>query len=184
MSEELQSCPFCGSARINGPHEFTIGDSSQSNYWIDCKNCPAGMEVATPNKDEIIALWNRRVTTSATTWNVAADWKLVPVVMDDIMQLAAAEAMRFDTTVINKLFMARKVYDASIFAAPSPPAPEDPAAPTPPIVDELAEFLKDQQGKWNPSALKQRRPGDFISDYVHATWQGWQARAALGKEKP
>lgn len=46
-------------------------------------------------------------------------WQCVPKEMDDAMQLAGAEAVRIDTTAINKLFIATRVYRAALAAAPN-----------------------------------------------------------------
>lgn len=46
-------------------------------------------------------------------------WQCVPKEMDDAMQLAGAEAVRVDTTAINKLFIATRVYRAALAAAPN-----------------------------------------------------------------
>ena len=50
-------------------------------------------------------------------------WQRVPKEMNDAMQLAGAEAVRVDTTAINKLFIATRVYRAALAAAPVPPEP-------------------------------------------------------------
>lgn len=48
-------------------------------------------------------------------------WKLVPVEPTDEMQAAAAQAIRFDTTLINKLWTGNAVLRAGIAAAPAAP---------------------------------------------------------------
>lgn len=45
-------------------------------------------------------------------------WKLVPIEPTDAMQVAAANAIRFDTTAINKLWTGKRVFDAMLAAAP------------------------------------------------------------------
>lgn len=48
-------------------------------------------------------------------------WKLVPIEPTDAMQVAAANAIRFDTTAINKLWTGKRVFDAMLPAAPEKP---------------------------------------------------------------
>lgn len=48
-------------------------------------------------------------------------WKLVPVEPDDQMQAAGAGAIRFDTTVLNKIWTANAVFRANVAAAPDHP---------------------------------------------------------------
>ncbi|EKN4745594.1 hypothetical protein FG466_000381 [Yersinia enterocolitica] len=48
-------------------------------------------------------------------------WKLVPIEPTDAMQVAAANAIRFDTTAINKLWTGKRVFDAMLAAAPEKP---------------------------------------------------------------
>jgi hypothetical protein len=45
-------------------------------------------------------------------------WKLVPIEPNDTMQAAGAQAVRFDTTVINKIWTGNAVYRAMLAAAP------------------------------------------------------------------
>ncbi|WP_145588099.1 hypothetical protein [Yersinia aldovae] len=45
-------------------------------------------------------------------------WKLVPIEPTDAMQVAAAQAIRFDTTNINKLWTGKRVYADMLAAAP------------------------------------------------------------------
>lgn len=51
-------------------------------------------------------------------------WKLVPVEPNDAMQAAGAQAIRFDTTVLNKLWTGNAVFRAMLAAAPSADDPE------------------------------------------------------------
>lgn len=48
-------------------------------------------------------------------------WKLVPSEPQDEQQLAGAQAIRFDTTPINKIFTANRVYRDMVAAAPDAP---------------------------------------------------------------
>ncbi|HDL6888353.1 TPA: hypothetical protein PXL93_004362 [Yersinia enterocolitica] len=48
-------------------------------------------------------------------------WKLVPIEPTDAMQVAAAQAIRFDTTNINKLWTGKRVYADMLAAAPEKP---------------------------------------------------------------
>lgn len=45
-------------------------------------------------------------------------WKLVPIEPNDAMQAAGAQAVRFGTTVINKIWTGNAVYRAMLAAAP------------------------------------------------------------------
>lgn len=56
------------------------------------------------------------------------EWKLVPVEPVDEQQLAGAQAIRMDTTPLNKMFTANRVYREMIAAAP--PAPTSHPIPT------------------------------------------------------
>jgi len=56
------------------------------------------------------------------------EWKLVPVEPVDEQQLAGAQAIRMDTTPLNKMFTANRVYRDMIAAAP--PAPTSHPIPT------------------------------------------------------
>jgi len=58
---------------------------------------------------------------------VLEGWKLVPTEPQDMQQVAGAQAIRFDTTVINKMWTANKVYREMIAAAPAHPAEGVPA---------------------------------------------------------
>ncbi|WP_309477780.1 hypothetical protein [Yersinia kristensenii] len=48
-------------------------------------------------------------------------WKMLPIAPTDAMQVAAANAIRFDTTAINKLWTGKRVFDAMLAAAPEKP---------------------------------------------------------------
>ncbi|QYG08107.1 hypothetical protein [Janthinobacterium sp. PAMC25594] len=49
-------------------------------------------------------------------------WKLVPAEPNDAMQTAGAQAVRIDTTAINKIWTGNAVFRAMIAAAPAAPA--------------------------------------------------------------
>mgnify|MGYP000853132490 FL=1 len=58
-------------------------------------------------------------------------WKLVPCEPQDMQQAAGAQAIRFDTTLINKMWTANKVYREMVASAPECAAlAATPAAPT------------------------------------------------------
>jgi Lar family restriction alleviation protein len=61
--EELLPCPHCGGTNIVGPMycEYS-GDAHKPHTWIECEDCPAFMEVWTPEVADAIAAWNRRAT--------------------------------------------------------------------------------------------------------------------------
>jgi hypothetical protein len=50
-----------------------------------------------------------------------AEWQLVPKQPDQGMQLKGVEAVRMDTTVLNRIWTANKVYRDMLAAAPQPP---------------------------------------------------------------
>ena len=60
------------------------------------------------------------VSQQLTVAQAAPRWKLVPVEPQDDQQLAGAQAIRFDTTPINKMWTANKVYREMVAAAPTP----------------------------------------------------------------
>ncbi len=61
MSETLKPCPFCGNEKLDGPHEIThVGDSYLPYWWIECGECPCGMEVDGESPDELVKSWNNR----------------------------------------------------------------------------------------------------------------------------
>jgi hypothetical protein len=57
----LKPCPHCGSINLRGPHctEYQ-GDTYAPTWWVECEECPAGMEVAGQTPEPLIAAWNRR----------------------------------------------------------------------------------------------------------------------------
>lgn len=64
---------------------------------------------------------------SAQPSAVPEGWTLVPVEPNDAMQTAGAQAVRIDTTVINKIWTGNAVFRAMIAAAPAAPAAQDDA---------------------------------------------------------
>ncbi len=60
-SMDLKPCPFCGSNDLDGPNltEY-IGDHREPFWWIDCNNCPCGMEVDGEFPMPVIKAWNNR----------------------------------------------------------------------------------------------------------------------------
>lgn len=60
-STPLLPCPHCGSISLNGPHfQEYVGDYRDPYWWIECNECPAGMEVNGENICDFTAAWNRR----------------------------------------------------------------------------------------------------------------------------
>lgn len=57
----LLPCPFCGSTELNGPHisEY-VGDHYSTSWWVDCENCPGGMEVDGEEVTGLVDAWNKR----------------------------------------------------------------------------------------------------------------------------
>lgn len=58
---ELLPCPFCGSEELYGPHfrEY-CGDYYFPEWWVECSNCPCGMETKGESVEILIDAWNRR----------------------------------------------------------------------------------------------------------------------------
>lgn len=61
---------------------------------------------------------------------VSDGWKLVPPEPNDAMQAAGAQAIRIDTTAINKIWTGNAVFRAMIAAAPAAPATQGAAKDT------------------------------------------------------
>lgn len=66
---------------------------------------------------------------SAQPAAVPDGWKLVPVEPNDAMQTAGAQAVRIDTTALNKLWTGNAVFRAMLAAAPAAPAIQDEGKP-------------------------------------------------------
>ena len=64
------------------------------------------------------------------TLAVPDGWKLVPAEPNDAMQAAGAQAVRIDTTVINKMWTGNAVFRAMLAAAPAAPAAQGDAKDT------------------------------------------------------
>ena len=58
----LLPCPFCGSTELNGPHisEY-VGDHYSPSWWVDCEECPGGIEVQGADVSGLEEAWNKRV---------------------------------------------------------------------------------------------------------------------------
>lgn len=72
MTEELKPCPFCGSDVDFFMH--LADDGGYTELIIECKECPAGMEIWVDSdkekdvedaKKELFTAWNTRIE-----WNV------------------------------------------------------------------------------------------------------------------
>src|SRR5699024_100373 len=64
----------------------------------------------------------------ANKMTVPEGWKLVPVDPTPEMQAAGGQAVRIDTTSINKLWTGNKVYAAMLAAAPTAPGAQQPVS--------------------------------------------------------
>ncbi|WP_406238144.1 Lar family restriction alleviation protein [Acetobacter orientalis] len=53
MSEELKSCPFCGSSNLHTPHP------KHTSAWVTCNVCNAEGPIK-HTRAEAIAAWNTR----------------------------------------------------------------------------------------------------------------------------
>ena len=63
--EALLPCPHCGGAQLNGPEKVEyVGDNYWPHWWIECEDCPCGMEADGETSDAVIAAWNRRAPTA------------------------------------------------------------------------------------------------------------------------
>lgn len=60
-SEEYLPCPFCGNENLYGPYltEY-IGDSYSPYWWIECRKCPASMQVEGKTDEQLYLAWNSR----------------------------------------------------------------------------------------------------------------------------
>ena len=71
-----------------------------------------------------------------STLAVPDGWKLVPAEPNDAMQAAGAQAVRIDTTVINKIWTGNAVFRVMLAAAPAAPAAQGD------VKDEKAELVR------------------------------------------
>lgn len=57
----VRPCPHCGSTDLLGPNlsEY-CGDAYDPKWWIECSNCPCGMEVYSEDREDLISAWNKR----------------------------------------------------------------------------------------------------------------------------
>ncbi|HEN3621610.1 TPA: hypothetical protein U5E34_002435 [Yersinia enterocolitica] len=83
-------------------------------YWVDCDK---GFYSQYDNQHRRIVY----TTPQLNSPEIPDGWKLVPIEPTDAMQVAAANAIRFDTTAINKLWTGKRVFDAMLAAAPEKP---------------------------------------------------------------
>ncbi|MDN2700181.1 hypothetical protein O0882_28110 [Janthinobacterium sp. SUN073] len=113
-----------------------------------CANSPQSMSSwCTAQGDSLDVLYADWVSKSRAALAVAAapvqpvaapvGWKLVPAEPNDVMQAAGAQAVRIDTTVINKIWTGNAVFRAMIAAAPTAPTAQGNA--TQAATDVLAE---------------------------------------------
>lgn len=94
---ELKPCPFC-----DGETRKLMGYDYGN---VSCRNEHCNIYGVVFS----VAKWNTR--------HIPEGYALVPIEPDDEMQLVGAESVRIDTTPINKLFTANRVYKAMIQAA-------------------------------------------------------------------
>lgn len=120
---ELLPCPFCGSNDVANVSSTHPGPSRHLHaddtiFAVNCGKCGASV----PNRyrnELVIAAWNTRQPRSAPTseTSVPEGYALVLIEPNDEMQMAGATAVRFETTAINKIWMANAAYRAMIAAA-------------------------------------------------------------------
>jgi len=107
---ELKPCPFCG-----GEAEIERIGTRRQSCIIACTECGCRHEGADEG-DRCGSEWNCRHTPDC--------WQLVPVDPTSEMSTAGGLAVRIDTTAINKLWTANKVWQDMLKAAPKPGGPE------------------------------------------------------------
>lgn len=119
---------------------------------------------------------------------VPKGWKMVPIEPDDAMQAAGPGAIRFDTTVLNKMWTANAVYRAMIAAAPIPPAAQAGDAADTARLDFITTFGVPWSVQW---MKKGDKPVRFRMVDDGDPWGQWHptARAAIdvammAKDKP
>jgi hypothetical protein len=109
------------------------------------------------------------------------EWKLVPVEPVDEQQLAGAQAIRMDTTPLNKMFTANRVYRDMIAAAP--PAPTSHPIPTGATGEDEQSAFERWLERTCPSGNVEsvQRQWEASSDYadLHAPAAGDALRLAL-----
>ncbi len=68
----LKPCPHCGSKDLKGPHfeEYT-GDTRTPSWWVECTQCPCGMQVDGEADDPLREAWNKRTIDTSPYLDVA-----------------------------------------------------------------------------------------------------------------
>ena len=121
---------------------------------------------------------------------VPEGWKLVPLEPDDAQQMAGATGMRVDTTPMNKIFTANRIYRDMIAAAPLPPvAPMSAEAPagnvtwTPADEHRLDTALHKMYGTPAPAPLPPQSAVPTATECGVCHGSGWVSRDAdIGTE--
>lgn len=101
-------------------------------------------------------------------------WQLVPVEPNDAQQLAGAQAITVETTVLNKIFMANRAYRDMVREAPAPPEQQPPSAPD--SSASLLEAAKDVVRRWDTPMWKDAEPTGAVINRLRA--------AIAAKEQP
>lgn len=75
--EQLLPCAHCGGSDLTGPifNEY-FGGASRPHFWVECRDCPAYMEIYTDERAVIVSAWNLRASTEL---KIPDGYKLVPL---------------------------------------------------------------------------------------------------------
>lgn len=114
---EPLTCPQCRIPKTLNPHPDAGKPDLVAGYLYECIPCLVKTRASWAAR----ALKVERELEGRAPAEAGAPsgWKLVPIEPTDEMQAAAAQAIRFDTTLINKLWTGNAVLRAGIAAAPA-----------------------------------------------------------------
>ncbi|HHH1886674.1 TPA: hypothetical protein ACPY56_004186 [Yersinia enterocolitica] len=113
LHPEIAALARIALAAKRAEHSHSRREVWDGNTWVQCSKQPYDRHEA--GGQRVGVLYEHPQLNSPV---VPEGWKLVPIEPTDAMQFAAAQAIRFDTTNINKLWMGKRVFAAAIAAAP------------------------------------------------------------------